>query len=130
MTPGGSAHYPKGLQQEILMDTKTDLSRYDVIVVGGGNAALCAALSARDEGARVLVLERASIDERGGNSAYTDGLMRFAYDGADDIRALAPDLTDQEMAASDFGSYTESDFFDDMARFTRTAQIRIFARFS
>ena len=101
------------------MDTKTDLSRYDVIVVGGGNAALCAALSARDEGARVLVLERASIDERGGNSAYTDGLMRFAYDGADDIRALAPDLTDQEMAASDFGSYTESDFFDDMARITQ-----------
>jgi tricarballylate dehydrogenase len=119
MTPGGSAHYPKGLQQEILMDTKTDLSRYDVIVVGGGNAALCAALSARDDGARVLVLERASIDERGGNSAYTDGLMRFAYDGADDIRALAPDLTDQEMAVSDFGSYTESDFFDDMARITQ-----------
>ncbi|HEY8450034.1 MAG TPA: FAD-binding protein, partial [Bacillota bacterium] len=32
---------------------------YDVVVVGAGNAALCAALSAREEGARVLVLERA-----------------------------------------------------------------------
>ncbi|MEW6124422.1 MAG: FAD-dependent tricarballylate dehydrogenase TcuA [Pseudomonadota bacterium] len=92
---------------------------YDVIVVGGGNAALCAALSARENGASVLVLERAPKDERGGNSAYTDGLMRVVYDGADDIRALAPDLTDEEMANSDFGSYTEDDFFDDMARITQ-----------
>ena len=45
--------------------------------------------------------------------------MRVVYDGADDIRALAPDLTDAEMSVSDFGSYTESDFFDDMARITQ-----------
>lgn len=92
---------------------------YDVIVVGGGNAALCAALSAHDEGARVLVLERAPIAERGGNTAYTDGLMRVVYEGVDDIRAFAPDLTDAEVAVSDFGSYTEADFFDDMGRITQ-----------
>jgi tricarballylate dehydrogenase len=92
---------------------------HDVIVVGGGNAALCAALSAAEQGARVLLLERAPEKERGGNSTYTDGLMRVVYDGADDIRALAPDLTDQEMAMSDFGSYTEADFYDDMGRITQ-----------
>jgi tricarballylate dehydrogenase len=92
---------------------------FDVIVVGGGNAALCAALSAREAGSNVLMLERAPREERGGNSTYTDGLMRVVYEGADDIRALAPDLTDQEMSVSDFGSYTESDFFDDMARITQ-----------
>jgi FAD binding domain/Mandelate racemase / muconate lactonizing enzyme, N-terminal domain len=119
-TSGGAAPYLKLLQEEALMNMNTDLPEYDVIVGGGGNAALCAALSARDEGARVLVLERASIDERGDNSAYTDGLMRVVYEGADDIRALAPDLTEAEMAASDFGSYTESDFFDDMARITQS----------
>jgi tricarballylate dehydrogenase len=94
-------------------------SSYDVVVVGGGNAALCSALSAADQGARVILFERAPRDQRGGNSAYTDGLMRFAYEGADDIRELAPDLTDDDMSISDFGSYTEADFFDDMGRITR-----------
>ena len=45
-------------------------TEYDVIVVGAGNAALCAALSARELGSRVLVLEKASEEERGGNSTF------------------------------------------------------------
>ncbi len=93
-------------------------SRYDVIVVGGGNAALCAALSAREHGAGVLLLERSPREERGGNSSYTEGLMRFVYEGSEDIRALSPDLNEEEMK-SDFGTYTEEEFFDDMARITQ-----------
>jgi len=45
--------------------------------------------------------------------------MRVVYDGPDDIRALAPDLTDQEMEVSNFGAYTEGHFFDDMGRITQ-----------
>ena len=59
---------------------------YDVVVVGAGNAALCAALAAREHGARVLVLERAPEDEAGGNSRFTAGLMRVAYNGVDDLK--------------------------------------------
>jgi tricarballylate dehydrogenase len=93
-------------------------TNHDVVIVGGGNAALCAAISAREAGASVLLLERASIAERGGNSAYTDGKVRFAYNGVEDIIALSSDLTPEEIANTDFGSYPESEFFDDMARIT------------
>ena len=47
------------------------MGRVDVLVVGGGNAALCAALAARDRGATVLLLEKTSPEWRGGNSKYT-----------------------------------------------------------
>ena len=62
---------------------------YDVIVVGAGNAAFCAAMTAREAGATVLVLERAPEDENGGNSRFTAGAIRFAYNGVDDLKALA-----------------------------------------
>jgi tricarballylate dehydrogenase len=91
---------------------------YDVIVVGGGNAALCAALAAREHCDRVLVLERAPEEEAGGNSRFTAGLLRVAYRGVDDLKRLIPDLSEQEIASTDFGAYTEEQFLDDMARVT------------
>ena len=91
---------------------------YDVIVVGGGNAAFCAALAAREHCDRVLVLERAPEEEAGGNSRFTAGLLRVAYRGVDDIKRLIPDLSEQEISSTDFGAYTEEQFLDDMARVT------------
>src|SRR5215469_5947094 len=92
----------------------------NVIVVGAGNAALCAALAAAEQGAQVTVLERAPRGERGGNSAFTAGAMRVTYDGPDDLRRLMPDLTEAEWATNDFGTYTDADFYDDMARVTES----------
>jgi tricarballylate dehydrogenase len=91
----------------------------DVIVVGGGNAAFCAALAAQEQGASVLMLEAAPEDESGGNSRFTAGSVRVVYNGVDDIKALVPDLTEQEVATTDFGTYTQEQFFDDMARVTQ-----------
>ncbi|MGH7935094.1 MAG: FAD-dependent tricarballylate dehydrogenase TcuA [Candidatus Binataceae bacterium] len=94
-------------------------SGYDVVVVGGGNAAFCAAMAARENGASVLVLECAPIEERGGNSRFTAGAMRVAYNGVDDLARLVPDLTDEEKANTDFGTYTEDQFYDDLCRVTQ-----------
>jgi tricarballylate dehydrogenase len=94
-------------------------SQADVIVVGAGNAAFCAALAAQEQGASVLMLEAAPEEESGGNSRFTAGSVRVVYNGVDDIKALVPDLTDQETATTDFGTYTREQFFDDMARVTQ-----------
>ena len=81
----------------------TDLSRrYDVLVVGGGNAALCAAIAARRAGASVLVLEAAPRFYRGGNTRHTRN-MRCAHDSATETLS---------------GPYTEEEFFDDLMRVT------------
>ena len=92
---------------------------WDVVVVGAGNAALSAALSAREHGAEVLVLESAPLDERGGNSRYTGGMVRLVYNGVDDLLKVVPDLNEDERRNTDFGSYTREQFFDDMARVTQ-----------
>ncbi len=91
---------------------------YDVVVVGAGNAGLCAALAAREAGGRVLVLEAAPDSERGGNSRFTAGAMRVPYRSVDDLLELMPDLTQAEIAQTDFGSYTQEQFFDDIGRVT------------
>jgi tricarballylate dehydrogenase len=91
---------------------------YEVIVVGGGNAAFCAALAAREHAQRVLVLERAPEDEAGGNSRFTAGLLRVVYNDVEDLKQLMPDLTPDEIARTDFGTYTAEQFLDDMARVT------------
>ena len=90
-----------------------NVNECDVIIVGGGNAALCAALSAREAGARVLLLERAPLERRGGNSAFTGGAFRIAYDGVDDLRELIPDLQEAELESADFGQYPATQFFEE-----------------
>ncbi len=95
------------------------MANWDVIVVGAGNAAFCAAHAAREKGASVLMLERAPEAENGGNSRFTAGAIRFAYDGLDDIRTLCPDLSEEQIAITDFGTYTTDQFYDDMFRVTR-----------
>ena len=65
------------------------------------------------------MLERSSVDESGGNSRFTAGAMRFAYDGVEDIRVLCPELSQEQLDITDFGTYTTEQFFDDMFRITR-----------
>lgn len=96
----------------------SDAMQTDVLVIGGGNAAFCAALAARESGASVMVLERAPADEAGGNSRFTAGAMRVAFDGVAHLRELMPELSDAEIARTDFGSYKAGQYYDDMGRVT------------
>jgi tricarballylate dehydrogenase len=75
---------------------------HDVVVIGGGNAALCAALTARLAGATCIVLERASRDFRGGNSRHTRNL-RCAHE--------TPTMVLEDV-------YPEEEFFSDLLRVT------------
>ena len=92
---------------------------WDVVVIGAGNAAFCAALAAREKGANVLMVERAPKELMGGNSRFTAGAFRCVYDGVDDLKAIMPDLTTAEIERSDFGTYTQDQFYDDMFRITQ-----------
>src|SRR5215471_1571826 len=91
----------------------------DVLVVGAGNAALCAAISAHENGARVLMVEAAPFEERGGNSHFTGGAFRFAFRGVDDLVSVLPSLAQEDLANVDFGTYTEEQYFDDLFALTQ-----------
>ena len=95
------------------------MAKYDVVVVGAGNAAFCAAQAAAEKGAKVLMVERAPKELMGGNSRFTAGAFRCVYDGVDDLKAIMPDLTNDEIDRSDFGTYTTDQFYDDMFRVTQ-----------
>ncbi|MBI3824769.1 MAG: FAD-dependent tricarballylate dehydrogenase TcuA [Candidatus Rokubacteria bacterium] len=92
----------------------------DVLVVGAGNAALSAAVAAREQGARrVVVLEKAPRELRGGNTHYSGGLFRFAYDAAEDLRPLVPDV--ERQVPGFFASvepYPQARFREDLERVT------------
>ncbi len=91
---------------------------FDVVVVGAGSAALNAALSAKEQGSKVLVLEKAPEHLRGGNSYFTGGLFRFAYSGLEEIVNLLPEVGTEEQDRIDVGSYDNSDFYADVMRVT------------
>ena len=84
----------------------------DVLVVGGGNAALCAALMAREAGASVLLLESSPRDWRGGNSQHTRNL-RCMHDAPQDV------LVD---------AYPEEEFWQDLLKVTGGATNEHLAR--
>lgn len=88
---------------------KSNQNRYDdneeitdVLVIGGGNAALCAAMTARESGASVLLLEAAPKHFRGGNSRHTRNL-RYVHEKGNHH------LT---------GPYLEDEFWDDLIQVT------------
>ncbi|MDE2936427.1 MAG: FAD-dependent tricarballylate dehydrogenase TcuA [Chloroflexota bacterium] len=93
--------------------------RTQVVVVGAGNAAMAAAVAARETGAEVVVLEKAPRTHRGGNSALTIQ-MRFPYSGVDDLLPLIPDFSASEEGEmrEQVAGYSEQEYWDDIMSVT------------
>jgi tricarballylate dehydrogenase len=93
---------------------------FDVIVVGAGNAALAASVSAKENGAeRVLVLEKAPREMRGGNTHWSGGVLRFAFDDPHEIGPLVPGVEEEfENFYDGIQPYTKEDYHGDLMRVT------------
>ena len=92
---------------------------YDVVVVGAGNAALCSALAAYEGGAKVLVLEKAAEEEKGGNSYFTAGGFRFAHEGLGDVcEDILVDLSEAEREQIVLPKHDKQYFYDQLMKVT------------
>ena len=95
------------------------MTKHDVIVVGAGNAALAASVSARINGAdRVLVLEKAPEELRGGNTHYSGGLLRIAFSEVDEILRLVPKARELPGFVEGVEPYPGELFWSDLRRMT------------
>ena len=93
--------------------------KFDIIVVGGGSAALETAVAACQHGAkRVLMIEKAPKMESGGNARYSSTGFRFVYSGKEEIKQLVPDMDAVTYERISVPPYSVQDFVDDMNRVT------------
>jgi len=93
---------------------------YDVIVVGAGNAAFAAAVSAREHGAKnVAVLEKAAQPQRGGNTFFSGAILRFCFDKVSDVDRFVP-RAEEEYPGFHAGVpvYPKEAFREDLMRVT------------
>ena len=90
----------------------------DVIVVGGGNAGISAALAASGSGASVLLLEKAQADAAGGNTYFTAGAYRTAHGGLEDLLPLLDEEATTLADRIDLDAYTPDDYLADLRRVT------------
>ena len=90
----------------------------DVLVIGAGNAALVAAETVHDAGLKVTVLERAPKERRGGNSAFSGGLFRFAYKDFERVKEILKDTPGIDFKDVDVEPYPTDMFYSDLMRVT------------
>ena len=97
----------------------TESTYYDVLIIGAGNAACCAALAALEKKVTVGLLEKAPEQDRGGNSTLT-GHMRFVFEGIDDLRPLVKNTSEAELQTliDRLPRRTEGDSWDEVMRVT------------
>jgi succinate dehydrogenase/fumarate reductase flavoprotein subunit len=92
---------------------------YDIIVIGSGNAGFCAAHSARENGAKkVLLVDKCPPEWAGGNTYFTAGAYRTVFNGLDDVLPFVSNVDADTAKKIDMKAYTRDDFWDDLMRVT------------
>ena len=94
-------------------------SKFDVVVAGTGNAALSAAISASEQGAEVLMLEKGPKSKRGGNSFFTDGAIRFAYNDIEGIKNVVDGFNAEDARSIEMPEYKHAHFHNDLMKVTQ-----------
>jgi tricarballylate dehydrogenase len=96
------------------------MSTFDVIVVGGGNAAFSAAVAAKEAGAkRVVLLEKAPKEQRGGNTHFSGAIFRHVFNNASDVDRFVPDVEEKYPGFhAGVKPYTADLFREDLMRVT------------
>jgi succinate dehydrogenase/fumarate reductase flavoprotein subunit len=94
-------------------------SQYDVVVVGSGNAGFSAALSARENGAKkVLLVDKCPPEWAGGNTYFTAGAYRTVFRGLEDVLPFVHNVDKETAGRIDMNPYTKEDFWSDLMRVT------------
>src|SRR5436309_2203464 len=92
----------------------------DTIVIGGGSAALEAAIAAKQSGAeRVVMLEKAPVHESGGNAQFSHVGFRFVHSGPQELREFFPQVPQERFRRMQIPAYTRQNFLDDLNRVTQ-----------
>lgn len=89
----------------------------DVLVIGAGNAAMCAAHAAREQGKKVLMLEAAPREQAGGNSFFTAGATRMTHEGLESLRDLVE--PDDRHGQTEVPPYSAEDYAADLRKVTK-----------
>lgn len=91
----------------------------DVLVIGGGNAGFCAAISAaQSQAGKVVLIDKCPKEWAGGNSYFTAGAFRTAHAGLEDVLPLVSNVDEDTSRLIDLDAYTSKDFLNDMSRIT------------
>lgn len=90
------------------------ISSYDVVIVGGGNAALTAAIAAAEQGSSTLIVEKAPMHLRGGNTYFSGGLFRFSFSKLEELYKLLHDTSVRELQSINIQPYPTNEFYTDM----------------
>ena len=99
------------------MSSKTSCN---VVVIGGGSAALEAAIAAKQSGAETVVMvEKAPKHESGGNAQFSHVGFRFVHSGAQELREFMPQVPEERFRRLQIPVYSRQNFIDDLNRVTQ-----------